>query len=127
MSSEVRKAERFDDIGRIESLELCPLAGILDNISQTGCKVHYKFPVVVDLDNDYEVKITFARAASEGSLFLLCHPQWVREEHGCTEIGFKILPSKDNLRLVEYIKKLNIESKDSDFNDEINDSNCQLI
>lgn len=127
MSSETRLFERFDDIGRVESSELCPLSGILDNVSREGCKVHYNFPVVVDLDNDYEIKMTFARNASEGSLQLICHPQWVREENGCTEIGFKILPSKEYPRLIEYIEKLGLEAKSEDFGSEINSSNCQFI
>lgn len=127
MCEKNRRSERFDDIGRIESPQLCPLAGVLDNISEGGLKIHYTFPVVVDLDNDYELKITFARAASEGSLELICHPQWVKEESGTTEIGFMILPSKDSARLSKYIKELGLDQNDSSLTDLITNSGCQLI
>ena len=46
---------------------ICALPGILENISREGCKICYQFAVSVDMDTDYEAKITFARAASEGS------------------------------------------------------------
>ncbi|MCR5401679.1 MAG: PilZ domain-containing protein [Treponema sp.] len=127
MGEKKRQTERFDDIGRVEAHSLCPLAGVLDNISAGGCKVHYNLPVVVDLENDYEVNITFARAASEGSLVLTCHPQWVHEENGTTEIGFKILPSKDLPRLLKYIEELGLDQVDSSIAHLITNSGCQLI
>lgn len=128
MDSKTRNCERFVDIGRVTSEEICPFAGILENISMSGCKVHYQFPVVVDSENDYELKITFARAAGEGSLEILCHPQWVKEEEGATDIGFMFLPSKDLARLEDYINKLNLDLKGEGLSDQIDDTtSCQLI
>ncbi len=124
---EQRADKRFDDIGRIEAEDLCPLAGVLDNISLNGCKVHYKFPVSVDMENDYKVKITFARDASNGSLSLLCRPRWTKETNGRMEIGFSILPSVDSARLTEYVKKLGLEENGKEFSEEIGGSDCQLI
>ena len=127
MDSEIRQDERFEDIGRIEAPQICPLAGVLDNISLGGCKVHYTVPVVVDLENDYEVNITFARAASDGSLELTCHPQWAREVNGTTEIGFKVLPCKGTARLAKYIEDLGLDKMDSSLADQIANSGCQFI
>ena len=125
MGVESRKSKRFDDIGRIDAPELCPLAGVLDNISRGGCKVHYTFPVAVDLENDYDLTIVFARAASE-SIELLAHPQWVKRNGGTTEIGFKILPSKGIARLFAYIKELDMDEAFG-VSDQITNSGCQLI
>lgn len=127
MGFKPRLFERFDDTGKIEIPSLCPLPGVLDNISEAGCKVHYNFPVTVELDNDYEIKIFFARNILEGCLQLVCHPQWIHEEKNYTEIGFKILPSKDYSRLAEYIKKLGLDEKSNDFSDEILESTCRFI
>ena len=127
MGVETRQNERYEDIGRIESTEICPLAGVLDNISSGGLKVHYSLPVVVDLENDYNISVTFARDASNGSIELLCHPQWVKEENGITEIGFKILPSKGSSRLSKYIEELGLENMDSDLQDQIANSGCNFI
>lgn len=127
MLKEERNSERFDDIGRFEAKELCAFPATLQNISKTGCRVRFQFPVTVDLDEDYDAKITFARVASEGSFQLLCHPQWVKEESGVTEIGFLILPSRDFARLAEYIRQLKIEQNDSNLEDEISDSSCLII
>ena len=126
MGAKTRQTERFDDIGRIEATDLCPLAGNLDNISKGGIKVHYNLPVIVDLENDYEITLTFARAASD-SIELLVHPQWVKEDNGTTEIGFKILPSKGTAHLNDYIEELGLEQDDSNLADQIANSGCQFI
>ncbi len=125
MGAETRESERFDDIGRIEAPELCPLAGVLDNVSKGGIKVHYSVPVVVDLENDYEIELTLARSASQ-VIELIVHPQWAREKNGITEIGFKILPSKGIAQLVEYIEELDLEN-DSGIEDQIANFGCQMI
>ena len=57
MEQENRLHTRYEEIGRITAPEICALPGILDDISLTGCKVHYSFPVVVDLENEYDVKL----------------------------------------------------------------------
>ena len=125
MNSEERLSHRFEDIGRFLSQGLCALPGTLENISREGCKIHYSFPVSVDLNNDYEAKITFSRAANE-SFSLVCRPCWVKTVENGTNIGFQILPSTDFMRLAKYIEKLNIESTDS-LSEEISDSVCQII
>lgn len=125
MNSKERLSQRFEDIGRFLSLDLCALPGTLENISREGCKIHYSFPVSVDMNCDYEAKITFSRAANE-TLALICHPCWVKSEGSGTDIGFQILPSTDYMRLEKYIKKLGSDSEDS-LSDEISDSICQII
>ena len=125
MNSEERLSHRFEDIGRFLSPELCAIPGTLENISREGCKIHYSFPVAVELNNDYEAKITFSRAANE-SFSLLCHPCWAKAEGNGTDIGFQILPSTDFMRLSKYIQKLDSDSDDS-LSDEISGSTCQII
>lgn len=127
MSSTERSQQRFEDIGRFLAQELCALPGVLVDVSREGCKIRYSLPLELDMDNDYEAKITFARVASEGQFTLLCHPQWIHEDGDNTEIGFKILPSRDYTRLAKYIEQLDSESSDDDLSDEISDSSCQII
>lgn len=124
-----RNSSRFDDIGRFEAFELCALPGSLVNISREGCKIRYDFPVIVDLDNDYEAAVTFARAASNGQVRVLCHPVWVQTVAGKTEIGFKILPSLDYSSFLKYVKLLDDENDSIDLEDELqgNVSVCKII
>ncbi|MBP3708961.1 MAG: PilZ domain-containing protein [Treponema sp.] len=104
-----RKSVRFDDIGKIEAPQICALPGVLDNISRDGCKVRFPFSVVVDLENEYELKVTPAQKAGENihePFTVLCRPRWVRDESGTTEIGFSILHSPEYNRVVSYIESL---------------------
>ena len=58
MEQENRLHTRYEEIGRITAPEICALPGILDDMSLNGCKVHYSFPVVVDLENSITVDAT---------------------------------------------------------------------
>ncbi|MBQ1949942.1 MAG: PilZ domain-containing protein [Treponema sp.] len=126
MQEKERLSQRFEDMGRFFAPDLCALPGILVNISREGCKIRYQYPVTIDEENDYEAKITFARAAS-GSFTLVCHPQWVRTEGNCTEIGFRILPSTDYTRLASYILQLEEDSTSDNLDIQTSDSVCQII
>lgn len=126
MQEKERLSQRFEDLGRFLAPDLCALPGVLVNISREGCKIRYQYPVTLDEENDYEAKITFARAAS-GSFNLLCHPQWVRTEGNNTEIGFKILPSTDYTKLASYINQLQEDSSYDILDIQTSDSVCQII
>ena len=102
MNTENRTYTRYKDIGHIIAPELCVLPGIIDDISLSGCKVHYQFPVVIDLDNEYEVKLSPSQNPNENPLNLMCKPQWAKEIDGKTyyfdEDGLMVLgPAKDNI------------------------------
>lgn len=116
MSEENRNATRYDDIGRIVCEEICPLPGVLDNISRTGCKVH--FPVVLDIDlegeNEYEVSVMLPKKNTESPLKLMCLVQWVKQCENSTELGLKFLFSPDSNRFAEYIEDLEQAEKDSE-------------
>ena len=127
MNSDTRKTERYDDIGRVDAPAISPMAGVLDNISMTGCKVHYQFPVTVNPEDDIELSIMFARAATEGRFTLLCHPQWVKNGDDFTEIGFKFLPSKDLVHISDYIEDLYMENRTDSLADQIVGSICGSI
>lgn len=112
MEQENRLHTRYEEIGRISAPEICALPGILDDISLNGCKAHYSFPVVVDLENEYEVKISPLHGANGTPLNLICIPQWVKEQDGNTFIGFKINYSPDAHKLEDFINHLEKISKD---------------
>lgn len=113
MEQENRRHTRYEEIGRITAPEICALPGILDDISVKGCKVHYSFPVVVDLENEYEVKISPLHGSNTSPLNLICTPQWVNETGGNTFIGFRIQYSPDVHKLESFIKHLENISKDN--------------
>lgn len=112
MAQENRQDKRFEEIGRVMATELCPISGVLDDISAAGCKVHYSFPVVVDLDNEYDIKISPLHYSDSEPLHLMCKPQWVKETEGSTFIGFKVLYSPDGVRLQKFVQHLEEISKD---------------
>jgi hypothetical protein len=126
MCAVMRKSMRFADIGRIDAPQICALPGVLDNISREGCKIHYMFPVVIDLENDYEVRITPSSSPMK-PFTLLCHPQWVKENKGITEIGLSILRSPEYSRFVEYVNNLDSDAEELDVNRQIVNSVCQFM
>lgn len=105
-NNENRQNKRFLELGRVFSTELCALPGILDNISIDGCQVHFPVPVVVDLDNEYKIKLQLSRSTDENPLQLLCKPVWVSDNGGTTYLGFQILYSPDDMRLRQMIAEL---------------------
>lgn len=127
MKSDTRKTERFDDMGRVDIPAVSPMSGVLDNISTSGCKIHYQFPVTVSEGEDLEISIIFARAAMDGPVKLLCHAKWIKVEDGCTEIGLKFLPSRELVHIYEYIEELNQEEKTDSLADQIAGSICGSI
>jgi len=110
-SIENRQSTRYSELGRVFSTELCALPGILDDISIDGCRVHFPIPVVVELENEYKIKIQLSRAPDEAPLQLLCKPIWVNDNGGITNLGFQILYSPDDMRLRETIAELERISK----------------
>lgn len=113
---ENRISQRYKELGRVIAEELCPLAGILSDISAEGCKVHFPAIVVANLENEYELKITPSHNLNESPLKLLCSPKWVLESENSTDIGFNILYSPDALRLSKLIENLQkiAESEDDE-------------
>lgn len=112
MAEENRLHTRYEEIGRITAPEICALPGVLDDISASGCKIHYAFPVVVDLDNEYDIKISPLHQGDQAPLNLRCSPQWIKELEGNTYIGLKIQYSPDANRLSSFIQHLEELSKD---------------
>lgn len=109
MDYKQRQEKRFKEIGRVNAPKICEIFGILDDISKNGCKVHYQFPLVVELENEYELKITPSSNYDDFPLNLICKPQWVKEENGNTYIGFQILYSPDANRLADFINFLSTQ------------------
>lgn len=111
-NKENRQDVRYKEIGRVIAMDLCPISAILDDISASGCKIHYSFPVVVDLENEYDVKISALHYSDLEPLHLICKPQWVNESEGNTYVGFSILYSPDASRLLKFIDQLEKLSED---------------
>ena len=114
MGIENRQHPRYPEIGRIIAPEICALPGILDNISFTGCKIHFPVSVVVDLDAEYMIKIALSRSPDDTPLQLMCKPMWVKENQGNTQMGLQILYSPDDARLREFIAYLQEMGEDED-------------
>lgn len=112
MDEENRQHTRYEEIGRVLAPELCALPGVLDDISVSGCKIHYSFPITVDLENEYDIKLSPLHHGEQSPLNLICHPQWVQESEENTYIGLKILYSPDANRLKDFIQQLANLSKD---------------
>lgn len=106
MSEENRQDTRYQEIGRVDAPEICALNGILDDISETGCKVHFPCSVKVNPENEYTLKFTLSRYPEQAPLVLICKPVWINEEETETQIGFQHLFSPDEARLHEYISHL---------------------
>ena len=117
MGEENRRNPRYPEIGRVNAPELCALPGILDNISLSGCKIHFPVSVVVDLDTEYMIKISLTRSLEDAPLQLMCKPMWVTEDKGNTQIGLEILYSPDDARLREFVSFLEEMNEDADSND----------
>lgn len=106
---EARKDVRFEEIGRVEAPELCAFSGVLDDISLSGCRVHFPVPVDVDIEDEkeYELKIYPSRANAD-EIELLCIPCWKTENNDeeCSSLGFKIIHSPGTPQLESYIHDL---------------------
>lgn len=112
MCGDNRKAVRYDDIGRVDAPDICALPGVLDDISLTGCKVHFPIPVTIDMENDYELRIKPSQKPALNPLVLICHPQWKKESDNESEIGFQVLRSPDSPQLAAYIEVLKQNADD---------------
>jgi hypothetical protein len=127
MSIVSRKLPRFADCGRVDAPDISLLPGVLEDISLHGCRVRFPLSVKIDIDNDYELKIRPSRKRNAGVFILLCHPQWIQEANGYTEIGFEVLRSPDTARLNAYIKILDEEDSDTEDSEKILDGRVCLF
>lgn len=125
MVSELRTQERYEDFGRVVCPAICIVNGVLNDISKSGCKVHFDAPITIDLENDYEVRVRLSHSAQE-PLLLMFHPQWVKENGNTADVGFSILRSPDTMRLQEYVRALHEELNEPD---EIlpQETSCQFV
>lgn len=110
----LRKAERFEDFGRVENSEICVVSGILEDISESGIKVSYSVPPKIDLDKEYQVVVRLSRVADEPLTLIVKPARIFNDENGNISVGFSILHSKDSSRLAEYLSNLKNDSALSD-------------
>ena len=110
MGAEDRKSERYEDFGRFECPEICMVHGVLEDISKTGCKVHFDAPISISRENDYDIRLRLSHSA-QAPLALVCHPQWVKDDGTSADIGFAFLRSPDTARLESYVAMLHTETR----------------
>lgn len=113
MHVELRKNARFEHFGHVACDGLCPVVGVLDDISISGCRMHFDAPVTLSFETDYEVRVRLSRFPTE-ALSLICHPVWMREDGGTTIIGFFVLRSPDTVRLESFVAQLRQEKQEID-------------
>ncbi len=104
-SNEQRKDARFEDIGRVDIPALCVLPAILVDISMYGCKIRFPVALGIEMENEYDLKITPA-IREFGSFHLIGEPAWIKKEQKATEVGFKILRSPGTRNFQNYVEKL---------------------
>ena len=108
-----RGTDRYVIFGRAEAPDICQIPGVLADISKAGCKLRFPLSISVDMDNDYTVRITFSESTKTIPFVLICHPQWIKEENGTTELGCTFLRSPDTAQLLEYVQKLKDEDDET--------------
>ena len=123
MHSEQRKDIRFDDIGRVDAPDICVFPGVLVDISMLGCKIRFPASVQIDIDIDYEIKVTPARKDHCQPFTLIGHPMWQKVVDNTTELGFSILRSPSTRQLIQYIERLALEEADFQEEELINGQN----
>ncbi|GMO11657.1 MAG: hypothetical protein Ta2A_20610 [Treponemataceae bacterium] len=109
-----RQYERFDDIGRVDSPEMCPFSGILEDISEGGCRVRFPGVAPVDSDADYNLKITPTRKTQGSSFVLIAQPARVTQSQGFFEVAFSLLHSPGKRQLMLYLAHLASDTADDD-------------
>ena len=129
MRQELRGAERFPEFGRVDCEQISALPGVLEDISNSGCKVHFPFPATVDQENEYSLKIQFSRQDFSEKLELLCQPEWTveNEEKGQTEIGLSFLRSPDSPKLARFIDSIREKNESDDIRSLIIEDDTDFI
>lgn len=114
MKKQPRSAVRFSEIGRVDCEQITVLPGILDDISESGCKIRFPSPAEVDMEKEYTIFIRLSRSDCKECLELIVSPQWMTEADSQVEIGFKFLRSPDTPALNQLIELLEAENSASD-------------
>ena len=129
MRKELRGEERYAEIGRVECEQISALPGVLDDISLSGCKVHFPFPANLDRENEYTVFIQLSRQDFPDRLHLLCQPQWfvVNEKESQVEIGLAFLRSPDSPELARLIESLKQKENSDDITSLIIEDDTDFI
>lgn len=111
MNEENRQDIRFEEIGRVLAPDLCAIPGVLDDISLTGCKIHFPCLFQIDMENEYKLNISLT-SPNSAPLQLISKPIWAKEFSDVMEIGFQFLFSPDDARLRELIVTLKEKGQD---------------
>ena len=113
MRKNTRRGERFSEIGRFEAGDLCAFPGVVEDVSEGGCRVHFPVDINLDMEKDYHALLHLPENKEKTSLKLLCHPQWVSIEKNKPVVGFSFLSSTDTPALMSHIDSLKKEKESS--------------
>ena len=103
---ERRRETRYAEIGRIDCATICPLPGVLRDISRSGFSGKFPNPVFAERDSEYVVFITLSHGEVLRTIELVSVPQWIVQKTSETHIGFRILRSPDSPVLELFINDL---------------------
>ena len=107
MSKITRKDERYEEIGTVDCSQLCALSGILDDISMSGCKVHFPIPVEYDPESEYTLILRISRKTESAAMEMICKPIWINILENKSFMGFSFLRSPDTPELSSLIEESN--------------------
>lgn len=129
MRHENRRSERFENMGRVEASELCALPAVLDDISLTGCKIHFPIIVTPDMEKDYTLSFKLAGRTTMVPFELTCHPQWIsNDDESMSCMGFSFLPSPGTPQLKNFIESLHeAEKNPADVSDLLIESSVSFV
>ena len=121
MKTEKRKNQRFEDMGKVEALDLCPFPGVFVDVSKVGCRVRFPTSFLANTDFEYEMKISPVRFNCYESFLIIVRPIWQKNTEDSTEIGFNVLHSPDFRKFDNYVEKLIEEKKEIESEEELLD------
>ncbi len=111
MKTEKRKHQRMEDIGKVEAPDLCHFPGVLVDVSKLGCRARFPISFLVNMDVEYELKISPVRFSCVDSFFIMARPIWQKATEDSTEVGFTILHSPSFKKFDSYVDKLITEKQ----------------
>ena len=109
MGKELRKAQRFVEIGRVDAPDFCLFSGVLIDISLTGCKVKFPTNLEIDCECEYELKVHCARKEFSEPFSLIANVSWFKNSDSACEVGFNIIRSPSTREFEKLIKSLEEE------------------
>lgn len=129
MEQEKRKHKRYADIGRVDAPDVCIFPGMLYDISQSGCRIVFPMQLNVDMEQEYDIKITPTAEKQIAPFLLRVRPVWLKQTDSNSEIAFSLLPGPAAKSLDLYIAHLASQAADGgeDYEQLVLQPECQFV